>query len=124
MSTIIDVCAREIIDSRGNPTVEADVYTECGAMGRAAVPSGASTGENEAVELRDGNKKRYLGRGVLNAVKNVNDVIGPEILGRDALDQVGIDKTMLELDGTSTKKKLGANATLAVSLAVAKAAAV
>lgn len=123
MSTIVDVCAREILDSRGNPTVEADVYLECGIVGRAAVPSGASTGENEAVELRDSNKKRYLGKGVLKAVNNVNDIIAPEILGFEALDQVGIDKAMIDLDGTPTKKKLGANATLAVSLAVAKAAA-
>ncbi len=123
MSAIIDVYAREIIDSRGNPTVEAEVTLETGAMGSAAVPSGASTGENEAVELRDGNKKRYLGKGVQKAVKNVNEVICPEVLGLEAVDQVGIDRTMLELDGTSTKKKLGANAILAVSMAVAKAAA-
>lgn len=123
MSTIIDICAREILDSRGNPTVEADVYLESGIMGRAAVPSGASTGENEAVELRDGGKKRYLGKGVEKAVRNVNELIAPEILGFDATDQVGIDKTMLEIDGTATKSKLGANAILAVSLAVAKAGA-
>jgi len=123
MSAIIDVYAREIIDSRGNPTVEAEVTLETGATGTAAVPSGASTGENEAVELRDGNKKRYLGKGVQKAVKNVNEAICPEILGLEAMDQVGIDKAMLELDGTPTKKKLGANAILAVSLAVAKAAA-
>ena len=123
MSGIIDVYAREIIDSRGNPTVEAEVTLETGAMGAAAVPSGASTGENEAVELRDENKKRYLGKGVLKAVKNVNEVICPEILGLEAMDQVGIDTAMLALDGTPTKKKLGANAILAVSLAVAKAAA-
>jgi enolase len=123
MSTIIDICAREIIDSRGNPTVEADVYLESGAVGRAAVPSGASTGENEAVELRDGDKKRYLGKGVQNAVKNVNDIIAPEICGYEAVDQVGIDKAMLALDGTPTKQKLGANAILAVSLACARAAA-
>jgi len=123
MSTIIDVIAREILDSRGNPTVEADVCLEGGIVGRAAVPSGASTGENEAVELRDGDKKRYLGKGVLKAVDNVNEVIGPELLGRDAFDQVALDKAMLELDGTSTKKNLGANALLAVSLANAKAAA-
>jgi len=123
MSTIIDVRAREILDSRGNPTIEADVLLDSGTMGRAAVPSGASTGENEAVELRDGNKKRYLGKGVLKAVKNVNDVIGPELLGFNCAEQVAIDQTMIELDGTSTKKKLGANATLSVSLAVAKAAA-
>jgi enolase len=123
MSAIIDVYAREIIDSRGNPTVEAEVTLETGAMGTAAVPSGASTGENEAVELRDGNKKRYLGKGVQKAVKNVNEVICPGVIGLEAVDQVGIDKTMIELDGTSTKKKLGANAILAVSMAVAKAAA-
>ncbi len=123
MSTIIDICAREVIDSRGNPTVEADIYLESGIMGRAAVPSGASTGENEAVELRDGDPKRYLGKGVLKAVKNVNEVIAPELLGLDIMDQVGIDKTMIELDGTETKKKLGANAMLAVSMAAAKAAA-
>ena len=123
MSAIIDIFAREILDSRGNPTVEADVYLECGIMGRAAVPSGASTGESEAVELRDGDAARYLGKGVLNAVKNVNEVIAPELLGFDTLDQVGIDKTMIELDGTENKSKLGANAMLAVSLACAKAAA-
>jgi enolase len=123
MSTIIDICAREILDSRGNPTVEADIYLDSGIMGRAAVPSGASTGENEAVELRDGNEKRYLGKGVLKAVKNVNEVIAPELLGYDVMDQVGIDKTMIELDGTTTKKKLGANAMLSVSMAAAKAAA-
>jgi len=123
MSTIIDICAREVIDSRGNPTVEADIYLESGIMGRAAVPSGASTGENEAVELRDDDPKRYLGKGVLKAVKNVNEVIAPELLGLDIMDQVGIDKTMIELDGTDTKKKLGANAMLAVSMAAAKAAA-
>ena len=123
MSIICDVQAREILDSRGNPTVEADVFLESGAMGRAAVPSGASTGENEAVELRDGNKKRYCGKGVLKAVKNVNEVIAPSVLGMSALDQTGIDHAMIELDGTATKKKLGANAILAVSLATAKAAA-
>ncbi|MBL7076203.1 MAG: phosphopyruvate hydratase [Kiritimatiellae bacterium] len=123
MSTIIDVCAREIIDSRGNPTVEADVYLEGGAVGRAAVPSGASTGENEAVELRDGDKARYLGKGVLDAVKNVNDVICPEVCGYEGVDQVGVDNAMLALDGTPTKQKLGANAILAVSLATARAAA-
>ncbi|MDP6629668.1 MAG: phosphopyruvate hydratase [Kiritimatiellia bacterium] len=123
MSTIIDVCAREIIDSRGNPTVEADVYLEGGAVGRAAVPSGASTGENEAVELRDGDKARYLGKGVQNAVTNVNDVIAPEVCGFEGVDQVGVDQAMLALDGTPTKQKLGANAILAVSLATARAAA-
>lgn len=123
MTTIIDVLAREIIDSRGNPTVEAEVVLEDGSMGRAAVPSGASTGAHEAVELRDGDKKRYLGRGVLKAVANVNDKIGPEIVGMDALDQVLIDRTMIEIDGTDNKGKLGANAILAVSLASSKAAA-
>ena len=123
MSAIANIVAREIIDSRGNPTVEADVLLETGIVGRAAVPSGASTGENEAIELRDEDPKRYLGRGVLKAVENVNDLIGPELFGRDALDQVDIDHAMLALDGTATKKKLGANSMLAVSLAVAKAAA-
>ena len=123
MSTIIDVYAREILDSRGNPTVEADVCLDCGIMATASVPSGASTGENEAVELRDGVKSRYLGKGVRKAVKNVNEMIGPEVLGLDALDQVGLDRAMMDLDGTATKKKLGANAMLAVSLATAKAAA-
>ena len=123
MSAIIDIIAREILDSRGNPTVEADVYLESGVMGRAAVPSGASTGEHEAVELRDGEKGRFLGKGVLTAVKNINDLIAPELLGYDVLDQVGIDKTMIALDGTPNKGKLGANAILAVSLACARAAA-
>ena len=123
MSTIIDVRAREIMDSRGNPTVEAEVWLETGAKGRAAVPSGASTGEHEAIELRDGDKKRYGGKGVLKAVDNVNTRIAPALLGDNALDQVGIDRKMIELDGTPTKSKLGANATLAVSLAVAHAAA-
>ena len=123
MTTIIDIQAREVLDSRGNPTVEADVILESGAMGRAAVPSGASTGVNEAVELRDGVKKRYLGKGVQKAVKNIEAKILPELLGRDATDQVGIDNAMLTLDGTATKAKLGANAVLAVSLATAKAAA-
>src|SRR5210317_1749451 len=123
MSIIIDIHARQILDSRGNPTIEVDVYTENGVLGRAAVPSGASTGENEAVELRDGDKDRYLGKGTLQAVKNVNDVICPELLGFDVTDQVGIDRTMLALDGTETKSKLGANAILAVSLAAADAAA-
>ena len=120
---IEQITAREIIDSRGNPTVEVDVTLECGAKGRAAVPSGASTGENEALELRDGDKKRYLGKGVLKAVKNVNTVIAPALLGMCALDQRAIDQKMLALDGTPTKSKLGANAILGVSLAVAKAAA-
>ena len=120
---IESIKAREIIDSRGNPTVEVDVRLESGAFGRAAVPSGASTGVNEALELRDGDKKRYLGKGVLKAVENVNTVIAPALEGKDATDQRGIDKIMLALDGTPTKSKLGANAILGVSLAVAKAAA-
>jgi len=123
MTTIIEINAREVLDSRGNPTVEADVILDSGAMGRAAVPSGASTGVNEAVELRDGVKKRYLGKGVQKAVKNVTGKIKPALLGMDATDQVGIDNAMLALDGTATKAKLGANAVLAVSLATAKAAA-
>ncbi|HEX9758627.1 MAG TPA: phosphopyruvate hydratase [Nitrospiria bacterium] len=123
MSDILDVFAREILDSRGNPTVEADVILESGAMGRAAVPSGASTGEREAVELRDGTKSRYLGKGVAKAVGHVNDEIGPQINGLDAQEQVFIDEVMIELDGTPNKSRLGANAILAVSLAVAKAAA-
>ncbi|RKD27503.1 enolase [Caminicella sporogenes DSM 14501] len=123
MSTIIGVLGREILDSRGNPTVEVEVYLEDGSVGRAAVPSGASTGAFEAVELRDGEKERFLGKGVQKAVNNVNEVIAPEIIGMDALDQVAIDKLMIELDGTENKGKLGANAILGVSLAVAKAAA-
>ena len=124
MSTIItDIRAREIIDSRGNPTVEVDVELESGIVGRAAVPSGASTGEHEAVELRDGDKARFLGKGVLKAVDNVDNVIAPELIGFDACDQLTIDKIMLELDGTPNKAKLGANAMLGVSLAVAHAAA-
>jgi len=123
MSYIAEVYAREILDSRGNPTVEAEVYLEDGAMGRAAVPSGASTGVHEALELRDGDDARYLGKGVEQAVDNVNNIIGPELIGEYALDQEGIDAYMLELDGTPNKSKLGANAILAVSLAVAKAAA-
>jgi enolase len=123
MTNIDSVFAREILDSRGNPTVEVEVVLEGGAMGRAAVPSGASTGEREAVELRDGNKKRYLGKGVLKAVAAVNDVIAGEVIGEDALEQALIDQLMIDLDGSDTKKKLGANAILAVSLAVAKAAA-
>ncbi len=123
MTTIIDIQAREILDSRGNPTVEADIILESGAMGRAAVPSGASTGVNEAVELRDGIKKRYLGKGVQKAVENIETKILPELLGRDSTDQVGVDGAMLALDGTATKSKLGANAILAVSLATAKASA-
>ena len=117
------IIAREILDSRGNPTVEVDVMLECGIMGRASVPSGASTGEHEALELRDGDKKRYGGKGTLKAVDNVNKIIAPEILGMSALDQRAIDHKMLALDGTKTKSKLGANAILGVSLAVAKAAA-
>ncbi len=123
MTRIIDVKAREILDSRGNPTVEVDVRLECGVMGRAAVPSGASTGEREAVELRDGDKSRYLGKGCLTAVNNVNTEIKEAILGMDATEQVAIDKTMIALDGTKTKSRLGANAILGVSLATAKAAA-
>ena len=120
---ITQVIGREILDSRGNPTVEVDVYLECGVMGRAAVPSGASTGEHEALELRDGDKSRYLGKGTLKAVDNVNDVIAEHIEGLPANDQVMVDKAMLALDGTKTKSKLGANAILGVSMAVAKAAA-
>ncbi|TXK90391.1 phosphopyruvate hydratase [Parageobacillus sp. SY1] len=123
MSAIVDVYAREVLDSRGNPTVEVEVYTEDGGFGRALVPSGASTGEYEAVELRDGDKSRYLGKGVLKAVENVNEIIAPAIIGFEVTDQVGIDKTLIELDGTENKGKLGANAILGVSLAVARAAA-
>ncbi len=123
MSLIDNIVAREILDSRGNPTVEVDVYLDSGAMGRAAVPSGASTGEHEAVELRDGDKSRYLGKGVQKAVENVNEVICNELIDMDALEQVEIDRTMIELDSTENKGKLGANAILGVSLAVAKAAA-
>lgn len=123
MSIITDVYAREILDSRGNPTVEVEVITESGAFGRAAVPSGASTGAFEAVELRDGDKNRYLGKGVTKAVDNVNDMIAPEVIGLDVRDQVSIDKLMIELDGTDNKGKFGANAILGVSMAVAKAAA-
>jgi enolase len=123
MTIITDVFAREIMDSRGNPTVEVDVILEDGTLGRAAVPSGASTGMYEAVELRDGDKGRYLGKGVLKAVENVNNIIAPEVVGMDAIDQVGVDHVMLELDGTPNKEKLGANAILGVSMAVAKAAA-
>ena len=123
MSSIVDVVAREVLDSRGNPTVEADVLLESGVMGRAAVPSGASTGEKEAVELRDGDKARYLGKGVLQAVENVNTEICEAIIGLDAAEQAFIDRTLIELDGTDNKSRLGANAILAVSVAVAKAAA-
>ncbi|QRX64634.1 phosphopyruvate hydratase [Dysgonomonadaceae bacterium zrk40] len=120
---IVSISGREVLDSRGNPTVEVDVLTESGAFGRAAVPSGASTGENEALELRDGDKGRYLGKGVLKAVTNINEVIAPALLGMNVLEQTNIDAKMLELDGTKTKSNLGANALLGVSLAVAKAAA-
>ncbi|GGZ36744.1 enolase [Echinicola pacifica] len=123
MTLITAIHARQILDSRGNPTVEVDVVTETGAFGRAAVPSGASTGINEAVELRDGDKSKYLGKGVLQAVKNVNEIIQPELIGQSIFDQKGIDEMMIKLDGTDTKSKLGANAILGVSLAVAKAAA-
>ena len=123
MSIIEYVEAREILDSRGNPTVEVDVVLEDGSMGRAAVPSGASTGEHEALEMRDGDKARFLGKGVLKAVQNVNNIIAAEIVGLDALEQVDIDHTMMELDGTETKSKLGANAILGVSMATARAAA-
>ncbi len=123
MPYIIDVYAREVLDSRGNPTVEVEVYTDSGSFGRALVPSGASTGEHEAVELRDGVKSRYLGKGVETAVDNVNDIITPEILGMDVTQQVLIDQIMIELDGTKNKAKLGANAILGVSMAVARAAA-
>lgn len=123
MTIISDVFAREILDSRGNPTLEAEVWLEDGTVGRAAVPSGASTGAYEAVELRDGDKGRYLGKGVIQAVENVNEIISPELIGMDATDQIGIDQLMIELDGTPNKGKLGANAILGVSLAVAKAAA-
>lgn len=123
MISISEIQAREILDSRGNPTVEVDVQLVDGTLGRAAVPSGASTGEHEAIELRDGDKKRFLGKGVQKAVRNVSDRIAPKLVGQDALDQVTIDRIMLDLDGTETKSKLGANAILAVSLANAKAAA-
>jgi len=123
MSEIIDVLAREILDSRGNPTLEVEILLESGAQGRAAVPSGASTGVNEALELRDGDNARYLGKGCQKAVDNVNDIIAPAIIGMDAIDQAGIDNLMIELDGTKTKSKLGANAMLGVSLAAAHAAA-
>jgi enolase len=123
MIFIEDVIAREILDSRGNPTVEVEVLLEDGAIGRAAVPSGASTGDYEAVELRDGDKSRYMGKGVLKAVENVNDIIAPEIQGMDALEQVALDRAMIDLDGTENKAKLGANAILGVSMAAARAAA-
>ncbi|MEH7237203.1 phosphopyruvate hydratase [Bacillus sp. JJ1562] len=123
MSIIVDVYAREVLDSRGNPTVEVEIYTESGAFGRALVPSGASTGEYEAVELRDGDKSRYLGKGVQTAVNNVNEIIAGEIIGFDVTDQVSIDQALIELDGTENKGKLGANAILGVSMAAARAAA-
>ncbi len=123
MTTIVDVFAREILDSRGNPTIEVEVLLESGAVGRAAVPSGASTGEHEAVELRDGDKSRFLGKGVQRAVENVNDEIAEAILDMDASDQVGIDNLLIDLDGTENKERLGANAILGVSLAIAKASA-
>lgn len=123
MSAIVDIFAREILDSRGNPTVECDVLLESGVMGRAAVPSGASTGQKEALELRDGDKSRYLGKGVLQAVEHVNNEIAQQLIGIDASEQSYIDQLMIELDGTDNKGRLGANATLAVSMAVARAAA-
>src|SRR2546430_440309 len=123
MSAIYDIHAREILDSRGNPTVEVDVSLDDGAVGRAAVPSGASTGEHEALELRDGDKSRYLGKGVLKAVANVNGEIAKAVVGLDAGDQRGVDKRMIELDGTATKSRLGANAILGVSMAAARGAA-
>jgi enolase len=123
MSSIVDVIAREILDSRGNPTIEADVVLDSGASGRAAVPSGATTGSKEAIELRDGDPKRYLGKGVQKAVEHVNTEITEAILGLDATEQALIDKTLIELDGTDNKSRLGANAILAVSCAVAKAGA-
>src|SRR6187431_616595 len=122
-TTIVEIRGREVIDSRGNPTVEVDVHLEGGAIGRAAVPSGASTGEHEAVELRDGDKKRFLGKGVLQAVRNVENTLGPAIVGMDALDQAGVDQILREADGTPNKSKLGANAILGVSMAVSRAAA-
>src|SRR5215216_6748202 len=123
MSAIVDIVGREILDSRGNPTVECDVLLESGTMGRAAVPSGASTGSREAIELRDGDKSRYGGKGVLRAVEHINTDISEAVLGLDASEQAFLDKTLLDLDGTDNKSRLGANATLAVSMAVARAAA-
>src|SRR5512135_1848938 len=123
MGEIVDVFARQILDSRGNPTIEVDVVLESGAMGRAAVPSGASTGKREALELRDGDKKRYLGKGVLKAVANVNEEIGPQLLGLESTEQAFLDKMMIDIDGTATKSNMGANAILGVSLALAKASA-
>jgi enolase len=123
MSAIVDIVGREVLDSRGNPTVECDVLLESGVMGRAAVPSGASTGSREAIELRDGDKSRYLGKGVLKAVDNINTEISEAVLGLDASEQAFLDKTLIDLDGTENKSRLGANAMLAVSMAVARAAA-
>src|SRR5512139_3331990 len=123
MSAIREIKSRQIVDSRGNPTVEAEVMLESGAIGRAAVPSGASTGEKEAIELRDGDKKRWMGKGVSKAVSNISKVIAPELLGKEAFDQAGVDRVMIALDGTKSKSKLGGNAILGVSLAVAKASA-
>ena len=123
MCYIEDILAREVLDSRGNPTVEVEVFLSDGSVGRAIVPSGASTGAYEAVELRDGEKSRFLGKGVLKAVDNVNEVIAPELIGWNVFDQVGLDQLMIDLDGTPNKSKLGANAILAVSLAAAHAAA-
>ncbi|HRR56205.1 MAG TPA: phosphopyruvate hydratase, partial [Acidobacteriota bacterium] len=123
MSHIEIISGREILDSRGNPTVEAEVVTEEGFVGRAAVPSGASTGEHEALELRDGDKSRYLGKGVTKAVKNIHEIIGPALVGKSVFDQIDVDETMIEVDGTENKSKVGANAMLAVSMAVARAAA-
>ena len=123
MGRISDIRARQILDSRGNPTVEADVILDDGTLGRAAVPSGASTGEHEALELRDGDGKAYLGKGVLQAVQNVNETIKPKVVGMDPVQQTEVDRVMLELDGTETKSNLGANAILSVSMAVARAAA-
>ncbi|HJO57737.1 MAG TPA: phosphopyruvate hydratase, partial [Nitrospinaceae bacterium] len=123
MSEIVGLHARQILDSRGNPTIEVEVILDTGVMGRASVPSGASTGQREAIELRDGNKKKYMGKGVEKAIKNIHEKIAPAILGFEVTDQVLIDQIMIELDGTKNKAKLGANAILGVSLAVAKAAA-
>ena len=124
MSLIVEIYAREVLDSRGNPTVEVEVTTENGIVGSAIVPSGASTGVHEAVELRDGDKTRYLGKGTLNAVNNVNEIIAEELIGFDVFDQVGIDRALIQIDGTENKSKLGANAILGVSMAVARAAAI
>ena len=124
MTTIADIKGREVLDSRGNPTIEADVILSSGVVGSACAPSGASTGSREALELRDGDKSRYLGKGVQKAVANVNDIIAPALIGKDASDQSGIDKIMIDLDGTSNKSKLGANAILAVSMAACKAGAI